>query len=149
MFIKINRFIASITLWKIYAWLYLIFVAVPVGDGNIEVPVPQEVADSLLGISSLVAIFAFAYKKPILKPMFWKGTFISGIIVFVIYCTYLDWHHLTSNRLAFAFAAIAMSLLASPAIVAHYKYAFYSSNIWKEKSNQHMDFTVKTPVDSV
>lgn len=138
-FIKIHQVRSKITLWKIYAWFYLLIVLLSsFFDDQVQVPLFMDISGIIVGIACVVALFAYVYQKAVLTSVIWKALFIAGLIWDIIYCViYEDWTFLEGTSLGDIIIMSALTIiLIIPSYIAHFMYAFRSKNIWKQKQTE-------------
>jgi hypothetical protein len=110
--------------WKIYAWFNCIMLLVSfVGSlVNSNFSIQREVIEDVIAILVVIAIFAYAYQKTIMKAYVWK-IFLIILLADDIYGT-IDTINNKPHMISFWLAMAITSVLFIINIIAVYLYAF-------------------------
>ena len=109
-------------IWKAYFLLVIIsqiYAMFDLGFGRI-----WEIIDLPISLLSYVALFGFCWKKPILKPIFWKVFLFILIAWNIVYFFFIPLPEKYATAVPQFFLAITMSILYAPILIALYLYAF-------------------------
>src|SRR5262249_16170267 len=109
---------------------------------------PQEVypmADKI-GLSvwlvQLIGLFGYAFRKPLLTVAIWRAlfpvfvfTFVAGIVFSTYRLTLIEHIRVASGAIILLMITIAIFYLplCLPLLIANYRYAFRSQNIWSTR----------------
>lgn len=116
--------------WKIYAILLLVVVLLGMTAAVTgEEPLTKwELSDMPISIIGLIGVVAFAFKKAIFRPRFWKNWLVLSIL-----WGFLFWMFSSRDIFEYGIATgIIASILALPAYLALFLYGYRSKEIWNK-----------------
>jgi hypothetical protein len=135
IFIRLNEIKRQITLWRIYAWVYLLLSMRMsfTTDSTSELPFVLAILASILGIAGLLALFAYVYQRPLLTPKAWQVLFVSNIFMNVLEAVFFtDWSFFGGEPLSVVSIVVLLTIaLIAPAFIAHFLYAFRCPKLWR------------------
>ena len=115
-------------IWKIYAILLLVLVLLGMTVGTIDKePLTKwQLLDIPMSIIGTIGVVAFAFKKVMSKPRFWKIWLILSILWGIVFSIFSP-HNIFEGDIVIA---IASSLFCLPGYLALFLYVYRSKEIW-------------------
>ena len=123
--------------WKIYFWIFSLFLIIAYGILFTYAPTIWEVIDLIISTVALVGLYLYAYKKKLLNPKFW-ASWLSLLITWdLIYNLLLSEYLGIAQKFEGSEEGTITELVISwlfilPEYIALYLLSFKSENLWKK-----------------